>query len=65
MHTESLKNDMIELGYTDFNIHNNNNTNMVNYYDYLNEDSIHLINEYYHDDFELFHYEKKLPSMKS
>jgi hypothetical protein len=62
LHTETLKKDMIELGYTDFDNHyykNKNTTrNNINYYDFLNQDSIQLINWYYHYDFELFHYEK-------
>jgi hypothetical protein len=57
--TENLNNDIIKLGYTDFNlkIHNFNKNN-INYIDYLNNDSIKIINEYYSIDFELFNYDK-------
>jgi hypothetical protein len=53
---ETLTNDMSRLGYADFNIFSNKNSNNINYYDYLNNSSIHLINNYYDYDFELFHY---------
>ena len=56
--TESLNDDMIRLGYEDFNIYMNKNANKVNYYDYLNDKSIELINDFYHDDFVLFGYNK-------
>jgi hypothetical protein len=59
LHTESLKCDMIGLGYKDFNIKMNMNPNNVNYEDYLNEASINLINEIYSKDFEILNYEKK------
>jgi len=55
---ENLKNGMKDLGYTDFDIHNNKNINDVNYYNYLNNKSIEVINKYYHLDFILFNYEK-------
>jgi len=57
--TETLTNDMHNLGYNDFNIFQNVNTNKVNYYDYLNNESIDIINEFYHLDFILFNYDKK------
>ena len=57
--TETLTNDMHNLGYNDFNIFQNVNTNRVNYYDYLNNESIDIINEFYHLDFILFNYDKK------
>ena len=61
--TESLTNDMINLGYTDFNLykHVNNqrvNNNKLNYYNYLNNKSIKIINNFYHLDFILFNYNK-------
>jgi len=58
LRTETLTNDMIQLGYSDFNIHDNKNENKINCFDYLNEKSIGIINEYYHEDFVLFGYEK-------
>jgi hypothetical protein len=57
--TETLQNDMINLGYTDFNIKNNVNSKNVDYYNYLNNDSIQLINDFYDYDFKLFNYDKK------
>lgn len=62
LHTETLTQDMINLGYSDFNLklNVNNNTNK-NYFRYLNNDSIKLINLYYSKDFELFNYKKIIP----
>ena len=59
--TETLQQDMINLGYTDFNIKINVNqlVNAKLYSEYLNNDSIKLINEYYDKDFTLFNYDKK------
>ena len=63
LHTENLTNDMYNLGYTNFKNHINTNYQVnpssINYYDYLNNDSINLINDFYHYDFELFNYKKK------
>jgi len=56
--TESLTNDMNNLSYSDFNIFENVNTNKVNYYNYLNNKSIDIINQFYHLDFILFNYDK-------
>jgi hypothetical protein len=57
--TEKLTEEMVQLGYNDFNLYQNKNkVNNVNYYDYLNKKSIQLINFYYHLDFILFHYNK-------
>jgi hypothetical protein len=56
--TETLKNDMNNLGYTDFNTFSNVNEYNVNYYDYLNNNSIEIINKFYHLDFILFNYAK-------
>ncbi len=59
MRTEHLVDDMKKNGYTDFNIFNNVGSNSKeNYMDYLNEDSINLINEIYDNDFILFGYQK-------
>jgi hypothetical protein len=56
--TESLKNEMNNLGYSDFNMFKNVNTNKVNYYNYLNNKSNEIINKFYHLDFILFNYDK-------
>lgn len=57
--TESLKNDMINLGWKDFNINQNHSyRTTLNYYNFLNINTIHLINNYYSKDFELFSYNK-------
>ena len=60
LHTESLTNDMHELGYCDFNIYQNINYKLKknSIYEYLNADSIKLINDFYEDDFRLFNYTK-------
>ena len=58
LHTETLTNDMRNLGYDDFNNYDNLNKHKVNCYDYLNDDSIKLINDFYHFDFEFFNYTK-------
>ena len=56
--TESLNNDMFNLGYHDFDIFSNANNNKLNYYNYLNNESIDIINDVYHLDFILFNYNK-------
>jgi hypothetical protein len=58
LRTETLTTDMHKLGYTDFNYHEHANKEKVDYYDYLNNDSIKLINDFYDDDFRLFNYTK-------
>jgi hypothetical protein len=61
LHTETLNDDMIKLGYDDFNIQtlkNPKNIGFLDYYSYLNKDSILLINNFYHDDFIIFNYRK-------
>jgi hypothetical protein len=59
LRTETLNNDMHKLGYTCFNLKENANKNSnINYYDYLNNNSINLINKIYHNDFILFNYKK-------
>ena len=60
LRTESLTSDMKSLGYVDFNVVVNNNNLNVNYYNYLDDQSINLINEFYSLDFELFNYTKIL-----
>jgi hypothetical protein len=54
--TENLINGMHKLGYTDFDIFSNVNPDKVDYYHYLNNDSIKLINKFYYYDFILFNY---------
>jgi len=58
LHTETLTTDMHKLGYKDFNVHSNTNALQVNYLNYLNNDSIKLINNFYDYDFVLFNYTK-------
>jgi hypothetical protein len=58
LHTETLTNDMHNLGYKDFNNHHNATSEKLDYYKFLNNDSIKLINEFYDDDFRLFNYKK-------
>ena len=60
LHTENLCNDMHNIGYNDFNIHIQKNKTNVNYYNYLNNDSIKLINSFYENDFILFKYKKMI-----
>jgi hypothetical protein len=57
---ENLDQSMKNLGYDDFNIHTNVNKLIKDkkYVDYLNNDSIRLINRIYHIDFVLFKYTK-------
>jgi hypothetical protein len=59
LHTNTLTSDMINLGYEDFNIHKYaNKLKPEEYYNYLNDDSIKLINDFYDYDFTLFNYDK-------
>ena len=62
LRTETLTNDMKALGYENFNLYTQKNKVDVNYYNYLNDDSIKLINDFYHLDFVLFNYTKKSSS---
>ena len=55
---------MKNLGYTDFNVHANAMSKKVNYYKYLNDESIEIINQFYHLDFILFNYDKRAPSVE-
>lgn len=65
MKTETLTSDMKKLGYDDFNNHEMpNRIGNINYYKYLNAESIELINKEYGPDFELFHYDKIIPNLK-
>jgi hypothetical protein len=57
-YTKTLDDDMKRHGYSDFSLRENCNKVNVNYYDYLNQDSIDLINSFYHDDFVLFKFNK-------
>lgn len=56
--TNSLNYDMVNNGYLDFDIKYNSNNLEVNYFDYLNRDSIDLINSFYHNDFVIFKFNK-------
>ena len=56
---------MQDLGYTDFDLVENKNVDRLNYYDYLNSDSVRLINDTYSKDFELFGYDKIDPNDKT
>jgi hypothetical protein len=58
LHTETLTNDMKDLGYEDFDLLLNVNKFNVDYYDYLNNKSIEVINAFFHFDFILFGYVK-------
>jgi hypothetical protein len=59
MKQENLTEEMKKNGYSDFNVWKNKTFNgfEVNYRNYLNEDSIKLINTVFEKDFELFGYE--------
>ena len=57
--TENLNNYMINYGFKDFNLNEHKNSiNNINYIDYLNKDSIELINDFYENDFIYFDYDK-------
>lgn len=59
MKTENLNNDMKELGFSDFNLHEQvSKIKNKNYYSYLNIESVKLINDFYDKDFEYFGYNK-------
>ena len=55
---QTLDSDMKNIGFTDFNNRDNCNLHKLNYYDYLNKDSIEVINTFYSKDFELFNYQQ-------
>jgi hypothetical protein len=63
LRNESLINDMKNIGYDDFNIFENVNPNKVNYYNYLNNETIEIINNFYNLDFILFNYDKIMPDL--
>lgn len=58
LNSETLNDQMNELGFPEFsNFCNQTNTKITkDYYDYLNEASIKMINDYYKKDFEYFNY---------
>ena len=61
LRTESLTDDMKKIGYDDFDVRvmvNPSSGARNNYYNYLNDEIIEIINEFYHLDFVLFHYDK-------
>ena len=59
LNTETLTNDMKNLGFKNFNFKELKNKHSdINYYDYLNNTSIDLINNYYDKDFTIFSYDK-------
>jgi hypothetical protein len=55
---EKLKESMHSLGYSDFMSNENRNENKGNYMSLLNKESIELINNFYHEDFIKFGYQK-------
>jgi len=59
LHQENLCEEMIALGYTDFNQEVNVNPNKINYDQFLTEEVIDYINNIYDKDFEYFGYIKK------
>jgi hypothetical protein len=55
----TLTSDMRDLGFTDFDVHSQTHTySGMNYFKFLNRESIRIINKYYEKDFEYFGYEK-------
>ena len=56
--TETLTDSLINYGYKDFYFYINKNNLSIDYFSYLNNDSIRLINDFYSKDFEYFNYEK-------
>lgn len=63
--TETLTDDMKKYGYTDFDLHVFKNRHKVNYDDYLNDNSIKLINTLYEKDFSFFGYEMRMTNEPS
>jgi hypothetical protein len=49
---------MVDAGYKDFNLKKNSNNLEINYFNYLNNDSIELINSFYDNDFSIFKFNK-------
>jgi hypothetical protein len=59
LNQKTLNADMHALGFTDFNIHSQiNSQGGIDYLKFLNRESIYWINEYYKKDFEYFGYKK-------
>lgn len=61
LRTESLTDDMKKIGYDDFDVRAQVNPSSAarnNYNNYLNNEIIEIINEFYHLDFLLFDYDK-------
>lgn len=60
LRTESLTQGMHSLGYTDFNLYKNvtSRKEKINYYNFLNDESIEVINRKYDEDFQIFGYKK-------
>lgn len=56
--TENLNNNMYNFGFKDFNLFENINKIKCNYLDFLNNDSINLINNIFNLDFYYFNYDK-------
>ena len=63
VHQETLAEDMAKLGYTNFNVVENVNRKLPKayYMNYLNADSITLINTMYAKEFSMFGYDMILP----
>jgi len=59
LRTENLKKDMEKIGYKDFDYNMNVNKQKIDYDNYLNEDTIKLINKVYYKDFEIFGFKKR------
>jgi hypothetical protein len=57
---ESLNEDLRKYGFVDFNEFKNKNKTQVDYFTYLNTESINLINKIYSKDFEFFNYFKEI-----
>lgn len=59
IHLETLNQDMNAIGY-ECNI----SEDTIPFMNYLNDKSIHVINQFYERDFEMFQYEKRIPTPK-
>ena len=57
LRTESLKSDMVRLGFDDFDAHVNSTLGLPDYTPFLSPGAIEFINERFAKDFELFGYE--------
>jgi hypothetical protein len=57
LHTESIEKDLDSIGYQDFSrLDNSSQSIKTDYSNYLNRQSIDLINSFYAKDFEYFNY---------